>query len=81
MLSAYRAMGIWKGDPEQLLAPDLFLTLSFTGDRQTTLACARDDQSFIVVDKYEHRDVVDTFYMRPNLMYEFMNDMNQARLR
>jgi hypothetical protein len=81
MLSAYRSMGIWKGDPERLPAPDLFLTLSFTGDRQTTLACARDDQSFIVVEKYEHGDLVDTFYMRPNLMYEFLNDMNDARLR
>jgi hypothetical protein len=81
MLSAYRSMGAWKGDPQQLPAPDLFLTLSFTGDRQTTLACARSDQSFIVVEKYEHGDVVGTFYMRPNLMYEFMNDMNQARLR
>ena len=82
MLSAYRSMGAWKGDPEQLPAPDLFLTLSFTGSRQTVVACARDNQSFIVVEQYERGDVVGTFYMRPNLMYEFMNEMaDQARLR
>ena len=82
MLSAYRSMGAWKGDSQELPAPDLFLTLTFTGDRQTVVACARDDQSFIVVEQYEHGDVVGTFYMRPNLMYEFMNDMaEQARLR
>jgi len=56
--------------------------MTFTGDRQTVVACARDDHSFVVVEQHKHGDVVATFYMRPNLMYEFMNDMaEQARLQ
>ena len=82
LLSAYRTMGAWKGDPEKLPAPDLFLTLTFTDDRETVLACARDNQSFIIVEQYEHGRLVDVFIMRPKLMYEFMNDLvEQARMR
>lgn len=75
LLSSYESMAPWSGEEEGLPAPDVLLTMFFTGQRRTVLSLARDDHTFVLLEQYEGDELKDPLYMQPMLMYEFMNEL------
>jgi hypothetical protein len=75
LLSSYESMAPWTGDEASIPLPDVQLTMYFKGDRKTVLSLAREDHTIILLEQYKGGKLEDSFYMRPMLMYEFMNDL------
>ena len=75
LLSAYRSMGPYKGEPDASASLDLRLTLIFTDDRSTVLSQSRDDYSFVLLQQYAAGELKDSMYMQPKVMYEYMVEL------